>query len=280
MWRKKDNNRPCVSIEVDWTDILLVFFSLSWIRYPCCHGSDIFIAMNAISLLPWKLHSYCHECDIFIVMNAISLLPWKWHCYCHECDIFIAINVISLLPWKIHFYCHGRHNVDCAKNTTAKWLSHCDGRGIHIKIEMICTLWLKWRFVCHLQLQWRIYSDESNSCWFKCNYHDNESNITIAIGVTSSLQWFSAGPLVQWLKLPAWKIWDRGFEPHSDIKFQRIKMFLPCLLVKIEYCGEPPWPRGSVLGLRPLELEFRTMCLDGSVISFISPFSGGSSGPV
>ena len=27
-----------------------------------------------------------------------------------------------------------------------------------------------------------------------------------------------------------------------------------------QYCGEPPWPRGSVLGLRPPEFEFRIMC--------------------
>ena len=25
------------------------------------------------------------------------------------------------------------------------------------------------------------------------------------------------GALVQWLKLPAWKIWDSGFEPHSGL---------------------------------------------------------------
>ena len=47
-----------------------------------------------------------------------------------------------------------------------------------------------------------------------------------------------------------------------------------------QYCGEPPWPRGSVLGLRPPELEFRILCLEDSVISIISPSSGGSPGPV
>ena len=44
--------------------------------------------------------------------------------------------------------------------------------------------------------------------------------------------------------------------------------------------GEPPWPRGSVLGLRPPGLEFRILCLEDSVISIISPSSGGSPGPV
>ena len=47
-----------------------------------------------------------------------------------------------------------------------------------------------------------------------------------------------------------------------------------------QYCGEPPWPRSSVLGLRPPGLEFRTLCLEDSVISIISPSSGGSPGPV
>ena len=27
-----------------------------------------------------------------------------------------------------------------------------------------------------------------------------------------------------------------------------------------QYCGEPPWPRGSVLGLRPPGLEFWILC--------------------
>ena len=35
----------------------------------------------------------------------------------------------------------------------------------------------------------------------------------------------------------------------------------------MQYCGEPPRPRGSVLGLRPPGLEFRILCLVGSVIS-------------
>ena len=52
------------------------------------------------------------------------------------------------------------------------------------------------------------------------------------------------------------------------------KMFLP------QYCGEPPWPRGSVLGLRPPGLELRILCLEDSVISIISPSSGDSPGPV
>ena len=62
--------------------------------------------------------------------------------------------------------------------------------------------------------------------------------------------YISAGGLVPWLTLSAWKVGDRGFEPRSDIQVLKNEMFLPCSLVKIQYCGEPSWPRGSVLSLR------------------------------
>ena len=47
-----------------------------------------------------------------------------------------------------------------------------------------------------------------------------------------------------------------------------------------QYCGEPPWPRGSVLDLRPPGFEFWILCSEDSVISIITPSSGGSPGPV
>ena len=68
--------------------------------------------------------------------------------------------------------------------------------------------------------------------------------------------------------------------PTLALAFELQKKNLPRSLVKIQYCGEPPWPRGSVLSLRPPGLAFRILCLEGSVISFISSFSGGSPGPV
>ena len=52
-----------------------------------------------------------------------------------------------------------------------------------------------------------------------------------------------------------------GSTPALAFKFQRNKMFLPCSLIKIRYCGEPPWPRGSVLGLRPPGLEFHHLTI-------------------
>ena len=71
-----------------------------------------------------------------------------------------------------------------------------------------------------------------------------------------------------------------GSSPALAFKFQRNKMFLPRSLMKIPYCVEPPRPRGSVLDLTQPELEFRIMCLEGSVISFISLSPGGSPVPV
>ena len=49
-----------------------------------------------------------------------------------------------------------------------------------------------------------------------------------------------AEALVQWLKVHAWKVGDRGIEPTLAFKCPRNKMFLPRSLVKIHYCAEPP----------------------------------------
>ena len=46
--------------------------------------------------------------------------------------------------------------------------------------------------------------------------------------------------------------------PALAFKFQRNKMFPPCAIVNIEYCGQPPWPRVSVLGRRPAGLNFES----------------------
>ena len=41
-----------------------------------------------------------------------------------------------------------------------------------------------------------------------------------------------AETLVQWLKLPSWKVGNRGFEPHCGLQVSKKKMFLPCSSVK------------------------------------------------
>ena len=86
--------------------------------------------------------------------------------------------------------------------------------------------------------------------------------------------------LVQWLKLSARKVGDRGLEPRSGIQASKKQNAFPRSLVKIQYCGESQLPRGSVVGLRSPGLEFRSLCLEGSVMSLISPSSGGFLGPM
>ena len=77
----------------------------------------------------------------------------------------------------------------------------------------------------------------------------------------------------------AFQVGVRGFVSRSR-RFERNKnVSSPSTLAKTQYCGEPPWPRGRVLGLRPPGFEFQILCLEGSVISIISPSSGGSLGP-
>ena len=51
---------------------------------------------------------------------------------------------------------------------------------------------------------------------------------------------------------------------HSGFKIKQ--KFVSRSLVKIQYCWESPWPRGSVFCLRPSGLEFRILWLEGHLI--------------
>ena len=42
------------------------------------------------------------------------------------------------------------------------------------------------------------------------------------------------------VKSPAWKVGDFEFQPHSDLSVSKKQMFLPRLLVMIQYYGELP----------------------------------------
>ena len=63
---------------------------------------------------------------------------------------------------------------------------------------------------------------------------------------------------VQWLKLLAWKVWDRGFEPYSGIQVSKKQKFLPRSLERFTIVGTPEAPRPlvSVLGLRSPGIEY------------------------
>ena len=56
--------------------------------------------------------------------------------------------------------------------------------------------------------------------------------------------------------VPAWKVRDRRFV--SCFGIPKNKMFPPCSIVKIEYCGQLTWPRDNVLGRRPTGLNFKS----------------------
>ena len=56
-------------------------------------------------------------------------------------------------------------------------------------------------------------------------------NIFLMVASVAAMFYHVSGALVQWLKLPDWKV--------GDCKFQRKKLFLPRSLVKIQYDGEP-----------------------------------------
>ena len=97
--------------------------------------------------------------------------------------------------------------------------------------------------------------------------HPNISNFLCQAGDNQRRVWDDEweGALVQWLKLPAWKIGDRGFEPHSGLQVsKKQKVFSPLT--------QTAWGGGGVV--------FPILCQEGSLISFISRFSGGSPGPV
>ena len=48
---------------------------------------------------------------------------------------------------------------------------------------------------------------------------------------------------MQWVKLPTWKVGDHEFVLRSGIQNSKTQMFFSRSLVKIQYCGEPLWPR-------------------------------------
>ena len=64
----------------------------------------------------------------------------------------------------------------------------------------------------------------------------------------------------------------------GDLK--ETKMFLPHPRVKVSIVGSLRDRELACSASDPPALEFRILCPEGSVISFISPSSGGSPGPV
>ena len=79
---------------------------------------------------------------------------------------------------------------------------------------------------------------------------------------------------MHWLKVPVWKVGDRGFEPHSRYQVSKKQNVSSPLTRKKSISWAASANERCVLG------ELRSMRLEGSVVSYISPSSRGSPGPV
>ena len=139
---------------------------------------------------------------------------------------------------------------------------------------------------------WAVYKHSSwtglmNHWWMFMNVH--EHSLTFITWWTSPhrggtvkfwrfLRWRGGGPRVV-VSTAVLHARVRGSVPGLG-GFKETKNVSPPSTCESQYCEEPPWPRGSMLGLRPPGLKFRILCLEDSVISIISPSSGGSPGPV
>ena len=91
--------------------------------------------------------------------------------------------------------------------------------------------------------------------------------VVIFINYISQLVWYNIFTISgshNMCIIPAWKVGDRGFEPHSGLQVSKKQNVSSPLTRKNSILWEPLWPIGSVL-------EFGIMCLEGSVISIISP---------
>ena len=81
------------------------------------------------------------------------------------------------------------------------------------------------------------------------------------VEVDQCAHYISSHILVKCLKLPAWKVADRGFEPHSGLQVSKKQtVSSPLTREDLKYCAELWWPKGSVLGRRPTGLEFPILC--------------------
>ena len=90
--------------------------------------------------------------------------------------------------------------------------------------------------------------------------------------------WSRSGHFCSRTIVPAWKVEDRGFEHHSGLPVSK-KQYVssPLTSKKINIVGSL---RDWEVACSASVLKFQILCLGGSVISFISPFSEGFPGTV
>ena len=125
----------------------------------------------------------------------------------------------------------------------------------------------------------RIYAAPAVKGWMLGQRHIRWSSINPTLANTSCLLDTGGGGAEVMVSTAAFHARVRGSVPGLGGLKETKNVSSPSTC-KSQYCGKPPWPKGSVLGLRPPGLEFRVLCLENSVISFISPSSWGFPGLV
>ena len=88
--------------------------------------------------------------------------------------------------------------------------------------------------------------------------------------------WSRVGALVHWLRVPAWKVGDRGFEPRSGIQVSK-KQNGSSLLTRENSILWGASVKSGELPPQTTGFEFQILCLE---VSVISPSSVDSPGPV
>ena len=81
---------------------------------------------------------------------------------------------------------------------------------------------------------------------------------------------------MQWLKLPAWKVGNRGFEPHSGLQVSKKQNVSSPLTLKDSILWGASVAKGMCARLQIARARILNHVSGGSAISFTSPFSEGS----
>ena len=181
-------------------------------------------------------------CDNF---DLYVLFIWRYYSFKEGEVIVVRKNTrdLSRQMWSNATYCHNENNVICIRL--------CLGGGPRVVVTQ------QTQNICIKFVQCWTNVEDVGPTLYKCY-----TNVLCLLGSTA-----------------AFHARVRGSVPGLG-GFKEKKNVSSPSTCKTQYCGEPPWPRGSVLDLRPPGLEFRILCLEDSGISFISPSSEGSPGPV
>ena len=154
-------------------------------------------------LCPWASH---------LTIKCFTWLRWKWVPGRKKMAMFMINSMRQkscrtvCSPWNEQVEWPGGENVKFGWNTWYQTIN------LHLYLFILVTS-IQHHIFCYAWQLWRC--------------------CTICLRKTGN----SAGPLVQWLKLPDWKAGDREFEPHSGLKVSKTQNSRS--FVRIRCCGEP-----------------------------------------